>query len=246
MHPQESSIHISAGLVCLVLISVLGYFAFIVLRLQRKYYELKEKALELEVDLLQKERIRISTDLHDELGPLLTLVLSQIGVIKNGNEPLHHLKRAENSLITVLTRMGDIARDLNDARIIANELKTSIQAFLQQYAFKRDIRFDFRYEMASPIPGTITIQVYRMIQEMVTNTIKHANARRVQIWFKESKNIMYIYYTDDGEQPVQLKDTGLGIKNISNRTRQLNGRLKIESSRGLSFFFEIPLPTKNM
>lgn len=243
MHTQESSIYLSALIACVVLAVILGYFARIVFGLQQKYYQLKEKELTTEIDVLQKERIRIASDLHDELGPLLNLTLKQIEAVRLRNEGTYYTNQAEENLATVLKRMGEIARDLNDSRIIVNELERSIDQFLSQYSFESDITFNFQYEVKTKLSSTITIQVYRMIQELVNNTIRHANAT-IHIRFREFKNKIYIYYTDDGGGSVPFKETGIGIKSIKNRVRQLSGRLKIENNQGVAFFFEIPLQNK--
>ncbi len=245
MHTQESSIYISTIIICSILAFILGYCAYIIFRLQRKYYRLKEKKQANEIDLLQKERGRIAADLHDELAPLLNITLKLLELPELRKNGARRVQQAEANLVTVLTRMGEIARNLNKTSVIVNDLKDSIGLFLKQYSFKNDVRFRFEYDVTAEFDNNLALQLYLIIQELVNNTMRHTQARLVDICFRELECKIYIYYTDDGEGQLPFDHAGLGIKSITDRARQLGGWVKIEDSPGIKFFFIIPFKKTN-
>ena len=89
------------------------------------------------------------------------------------------------------------------------------------------------------------IEIYRIIQELVTNAIKHAKAQEIVIQFITDGDNLNIIVEDDGVgfDPAKIKSNGLGLANIYERTKKLNGRFSIDSAigNGTTIIFDIPL-----
>ena len=96
-----------------------------------------------------------------------------------------------------------------------------------------DIDFQY-YEMPEKIDKMISLSVYRIIQELVTNTLKHANATEILIQINTEVNELVIQYEDDGIDfdKDNLKRTGMGLENIKSRVNYMHGNIIIDSSKG--------------
>lgn len=89
------------------------------------------------------------------------------------------------------------------------------------------------------------IMMYRIIQEMVNNTLKHADARNIELTVNIVPDLMEISYSDDGkgfDYEKMLEKESFGLKSIQSRVDFLNGKLKIESNpgKGTRYYMEIP------
>ena len=97
------------------------------------------------------------------------------------------------------------------------------------------------------LPENKEIMLYRVVQELVNNTLKHANAKNVSLKIIRSFEQIELVYTDDGtgfdvEKALRSSEKSLGLKSIQSRIVFLNGDLKIESSPGNGVMYSIRIP----
>ena len=117
----------------------------------------------------------------------------------------------------------------------AEQLFHSTTFFFQHRANKIQINYKNTYKQTifDDIPINNHLHLYRILQELINNSIRHGNARKIDIQFSVEDGKRICEYTDDGKG-YDIKDTknqrGLGIKNIESRTSLLKGDLKIESA----------------
>jgi signal transduction histidine kinase len=126
-----------------------------------------------------------------------------------------------------------------------------LQASLKDLASTLDeltnLQTHFEIQLSGTLSNEINTQLYRIVQELVNNTLKHAQAKNIRLEVFELKNeYINVIYEDDGlgfdMQDEQLKK-GIGIQNIENRVSKLNGKITLDTAphKGLAVIIEIPL-----
>lgn len=189
-------------------------------------------ALNSMIEGQEKERRRIAEDLHDRLGSTLSAVKMHMEVLSENdaryekintivNKAVNDTREiAHNMLSGVLTRFGLMAA--------LHDLKETIESGNQFQLKLRSIQFDERLDSETEI------QIYRIIQELISNTLKHAKAFEVQLELKRTENQgLVITYQDNGIGfDTALTEHGMGLKNIKNRIEIIQGNWRINSSPG--------------
>jgi len=207
------------------------------------------------IETEEKERKKFAEDLHDELGPHLSGIRLYINELED--EKIKPERRID------IVRMLDvlIKEAIDKTRTISNQLMPSIltdyglikalNSFCSRINNTKTIHVNLTYndpELA--FDKTTEIVVYRVIIELINNTIKHAKARNIHIDFNKNDEIVELVYKDDGlgfnlNEAIKQKK-GLGINNIINRIKTLEGSFQFESypEKGIIFSFTF-LPKSN-
>lgn len=206
-------------------------------------------ALRRVVAAQELERRRLSRELHDETGQTLTSVLLGLNAI--GEEPGSEHARAEAERLREL-----VTQALQDVRRLAVELRPkALDDFGLLPALKRlgtgfSEQTGIRVEVESflgdeRLPSEIETALYRIVQESLTNVVKHARASSVSVLVTRKSGSVIAVIEDDGRgfDTVASRDTGLGLVGMEERVALLNGRLQIESSAGAgtTIVAEVPL-----
>ncbi|HEX7905834.1 MAG TPA: ATP-binding protein [Chitinophagaceae bacterium] len=245
MDAFEITIYHAVLITSAVLFMVFVYFTITIFSNQRRHYKALQARLKAEINLLEKERIRIAHDLHDELGPLLSVIRIQaseaISDTAMGNVLLH---KACVNIDQLAERLGGIARNLTPSQLVKKGLGVALQDFFNQYGGVIAIRMQLKYEVHSLTDAETSLHIYRMMQELVHNSVKHSGASFIDVHIKERKKKMYVLFKDNGkgigELPVK-PGKGLGLESLRSRIELLGGEFRIESKGGTAYFFEIPL-----
>jgi len=199
------------------------------------------------VDGQEEERKRIAKELHDGLGVLLSTARMQFSAIKDKspeNKPLIEKasklieqaagdvrKISHNMMPGLLTKFGlyeaveDIFENINDTQGLNAELKIEGETFR--------------------LPENKEIMLYRIIQEMVNNTLKHAEAKNISLKMVIQPNQLKILYSDDGkgfDAEEKLISKSIGLTSIQSRVKFINGEVGIKSKPGLGVNFNIAVP----
>jgi signal transduction histidine kinase len=223
---------------------------------QRVVSEQKIRQLEEEKKLMgakllvegqEEERKRIATELHDGLGVLLSATKMQFSTISD--------KSPENKvLIDKATRMLEQAS--GDVRKISHNMMPGLLTKLGFFEAAEDL-----FEHIGDTEGlnavcTISgsqerlaenkeIMLYRIVQEMVNNTLKHAEAKNIELQIDVNQGIMDIKYSDDGkgfDLLQKLESESIGLKSIQSRVNFLNGKLDLASNPGEGVRYVLQIP----
>lgn len=213
---------------------------------ERLQQEQKLKATQALIEGQDKERERIAKELHDGIGGQLASVnlsLSRINLDIN------------NKSITKIN--GSLKNTFEELRVLSHSLShnfhkgKSLEQLLSE--FKR------KYEESKLFSLNILIypkncleqldvytkhHLYRIIQELLTNIVKHAKAERVELSFNQHETILIIILEDNGKEfNVKERKNGIGINNIMERVESINGTFSIDSTinKGTSVVIEIPI-----
>ena len=248
MDTTETTIFTAIVITGVVIGTIFIYFTITIYRNHRKHFRLLSQNFVAEMELLEKERTRIATDLHDELGPILALTKIQLNSVDGlSSEQKIHLSKAENNIKLLTERFSGIAKNLTPKALVNKGLETALRDFLEQFENLTALKMELHYRIKSNLDILHSLHIYRMVQELIHNTIKHSGATNVQIELSERKNRIYILYKDNGigflKKKLNEKSNGLGLQSIRNRVEMLGGKMDNTATlkSGVEYFFEIPL-----
>lgn len=248
MGAYETSIYHAILITGFVLGFVIIYFAFSVFKQQKKYIKMQRQYFTDEINLLEKERTRMARDLHDEVGPLLSLTKSHINEIKtNTGAESFHIEKANENLNRLMGKMEQIALNLTPSSLVKKGLAFTLEKFFSDLQEACSLKFDFVFEVKKDIGPETSIHLYRIVQEITHNTMKHAHAGELRVHFKERGRKLYVFCKDDGTgfdtDKGSEKGQGLGLGSLESRTALLKGKIQCTSTSkyGTEYFFEFPL-----
>lgn len=246
MDTTETTLYTAIVITSVVLGLIIGYFILTMFRHHRRHFAQLQKDFRFEVKLLEDERTRIAQDLHDELGPLLALTHIHLQQMSGMHLPaMQHHATAIKNIEQLTKRMGEIARNLTPKVLKRKGLKVALEASVEQYNEQQQLHISLTYRLQTELPVDFALTVYRIAQELLHNAHKHSEASTVQLKLAERKQLLYLYYKDDGKGlPAVLQEQGMGIGNINSRITMLGGKVHCRSAamQGTSYFIELPLP----
>ena len=228
---------------------ILGLLTYLVYSRQRlrnrqlqKENELREALAEIETqNKLQEQRLRISRDLHDNIGSQLTFIISSLDSLRMRTEPTNKEAGKKISSISSFTRdtiyeLRDTIWAMNKKSITIEDLSSRISNFIDK-ARDATSGVEFSFELGENcssdhlFTSVKGMNVYRIIQEAVNNALKHADASNISVVFDSGQGQMLVHITDDGKgftRPDQLSSHGL--LNMEKRAKEIEGDLHIDSS----------------
>ncbi|WP_462255024.1 tetratricopeptide repeat-containing sensor histidine kinase [Ferruginibacter sp.] len=235
-----------SSIAALLLISLLAYRTY---KQKRKLQEQKIIELEKEKLLLatqsivkgqEDERSRLAKDLHDGLGGLLSGVKLQLGAMK-GNLILseEHGRTFNNALSKLdesISEMRRVAHNMMPEALMKLGLQQALQDYCdglsESQSFKINGEF---YGLEKRMESSVEIVVYRIVQELLNNAVKHSGAAAILVQVMKHDNNLTITVEDNGKgfnKDEVLLMKGTGLKNIQSRVDYLKGQLDIQSTPG--------------
>lgn len=239
----------SAILIIAILIGiVLAYFIITILRYHRRYIKLQKERIHAEIIIQENERKRIATDLHDSIGPLLSSVKLQINSIDVANaEDQRVINNAGKHLDEIIGSMREISYNLLPNTLQRKGLIEAMREFIANVKNRHSTSINLYLKDDIELAPEKEIHVFRIIQEIIHNTLKHARAKNLQLGFGIENGELLILTKDDGigfdPEKSKRNSEGFGLKSIESRVDILKGQLNIQSAPGdgASYFIKIPL-----
>lgn len=194
----------------------------------------------------ERERNHIAQELHDNVTQLLVGTKLQLNLTGAQHEDLKEALRYPTELVgTSIEEIRALCRKmvtpLKDKRL--KDLVLELLKELNQHTGIQT-HFDFQME-GKPLPDDLKLNSYRIIQELVNNIMKYAEAGQVHIDIKGNQEFLTIVVTDDGVGfDTHKKREGIGISNIINRAQSFGGVITIESSPGKGCKTSIRIPVQ--
>ena len=181
----------------------------------------------------ENERKRIAKDLHDEISSTLNAVKLNLQCFKIENKScsLENISLAINSIDNTIDASRKIAHDLLPPVLNQFGLKTALEQMQEDYNTSKQIEIiQFLEYQNRQLSSKHELNIYRIFQEMVTNSIKHGKANNILIKITSNPDAsILISYKDDGDgfnlEEVQ-KAKGLGMSNIQSRVELINGSIE--------------------
>lgn len=223
-------------------------------KMEREKRASEKKYLSVMIQAEDNERKRLAKDLHDGLGPLLsTIKMSLSALKKQKNTPQYTeiLSNLDNVIIESIKSIRDISNNLSPHVLDNFGLDKAINNFLQKISTTGGIAIEYRSNLKDlRLEQNTESVLYRVLCELINNTLKHANAKKININLYYDIYSITLNYKDDGkgfelDNLFKPQEKGTGLYNIYSRINSLKGKIDIQSSQGYGTDVEIKIPFAN-
>ncbi len=188
------------------------------------------------------ERKRLARDLHDGLGSMLSGLKLQLSKLNNSNES--GVEEVNKQLDNSIKELRQIAQNMMPESLLKLGLNAALEDLCLRYTSSK-IAIEFHsLGIENSISESQQIAIYRIVQELINNALKHANASSILVSCTQNNKRFFITVEDNGKGFDTKKENAtinMGLKNIKNRVEFLNGKLEIDSEpeNGTSFNIEL-------
>ena len=211
--------------------------------------ELEREILSAVIRTEERERERFAKDMHDSVGPLLSTVKLYVNELKSASlddeERKDFVNQTNGIIDEAVTSIRTISNNLMP-RIIHNYgLVKAIHSFCEKVNKTNTINIDFVKEnVEERMDQNFELILFRVITELINNTLKHAQAKNILIKLEKTHDQMKMYFEDDGvgfnvDEIMTSEHKGMGLKNIISRVKSINGEYHFESSPGNGFKIKV-------
>ncbi|MEI2273497.1 ATP-binding protein [Sphingobacterium sp. ML3W] len=216
-------------------------FLFYVLRTNKKNNRKRleeigrDQELKISQALLEgedRERIRIARDLHDGIGGTLSGIKLKLSDPTADRELM--VQKANEQLHSAIGELRRTARGMMPESLLKNGLETALHDLCTDL-ISSEVQIEFQSSGLSDHSMNNTVHIYRIVQELLTNAIKHGKAKNILVQLIQEQDAILITVDDNGKgfDTGQMSNvTGIGLKNIQNRVDFLKGTLSIDSDPG--------------
>jgi signal transduction histidine kinase len=252
---QNSIIFLIISLIGVCIIGFLYYRNFTAKKriVEQKIKQLQqEKKIDAAQNIIQgeeTERTRLARDLHDGLGGMLTGVKFQLNSMKGNvilsEENAETFTRSILQLDSAITEMRRVAHNMMPESLLKFGLNETLKNYCESVSQNSGIVVSFQsLGMKKQLEQTFEIALYRIIQELLNNTVKHAKAAQAQVQLSRIENRITLTVEDNGKgfDVNSSSRNGIGLSNIQNRVNYLNGKMDVKSDeKGTSTHIEFEI-----
>lgn len=197
------------------------------------------------IEVQEQERKRIAAELHDNVGSLLATlkIYSDLSVSQTDQEDIKRLNGKMNVITESLgLEVRKLSHKLDLSALSGFGLKAAVMQLCEAINESGKLNVISVIDLGKPLAEDISIQLYRIIQEFFTNTLKHAMATGVRIEVTAIGSDIILIYEDNGKGFDIGNDAqaGMGIRNINSRVAHINGKLTFDSTlNGTTYILEL-------
>jgi PAS domain S-box-containing protein len=215
-----------------------------------KQKEVDRKILQTIISTEEKERRRFAQDLHDDLGPLLSTAKLYIRSFETATDLKNKeiaISRSMQAIDEAIMSIKEIANNISPHILRNFGLNSAINSTVNKINETKSVSISFTTRMVERFDENMELSLFRIVAELVNNTIKHAHATKAYIDLNKTEKDLILTYSDDGigfqiESALEKKMCR-GLSNILNRVKSLGGEIELDSDtgKGLNVFINIPV-----
>ena len=240
---------ISVGLGSLFVLSVVFFLwrRKVVQQIQRQRLVEMEQARNLETARAmltgqEQERIRIAEDLHDRLGSTLSAAKMQMeaAVSRNGHDN-KYLDKSGELIDKAISDTREISHNMISGVLVKLGLAAALEDLRESLQITNRLDIKLQVDGYQGLPRKTELQLFRVVQELVNNSLKHSGGSEISINLEHTENVTYLRVGDNGSgfDPQKVK-SGLGLVNIQRRIEAVSGNLEmISNENGSQFIISI-------
>jgi len=212
----------------------------------------REELQKLSADLVsaqEEERRRLSRELHDQVGQVLSALMLTLGnlgssiKLSNTDEALRQLQMAQNMTEENARVVRNLSLLLRPTMLDDLGLLSALKWLAREVSRANELKVDVAAEdCPDDLPEEHRTCVFRVAQEAVRNVCRHAAARHVRIYITRSREILRVSIQDDGKGFDAEEEKGIGILGMKERVARLGGSFSVQSERGRGTIVSIELP----
>jgi signal transduction histidine kinase len=230
----------------IIITTIIIFFVIAIVMQQRKVSKWQQARIAAEINTLEAERKRIASDLHDELGPQLSAIKLQINHLEPSTEmETIVLEKSSVQIDNIIQRFREISYDLLPNTLVRKGFIKATEEFISKLKTLQTLNIIFTSDDFSLEPAQ-EINLYRMLQEIIQNTIKHSRATTLQIQILKKDKSILLQTKDNGvgfnynEKSLEAK--GVGLLSLQSRGQILGGQLIVITQPGEGTMFQLEIP----
>lgn len=192
----------------------------------------------------EKERLRMSKELHDGLGPLLSTLKIYFEALEKHPDNTEIQKRIGYTIDESIKSVKEISNNLSPYVLQNLGIVKALNAFIDKICFANVITIQLDSDFDERFNDKVEISIYRLITELINNTLKHAHASLISITLHLNGAKLSVIYTDNGvgfETDNKKRYGGIGLFNMKSRIEKLGGSFGIESAPNKGFMMQAVL-----
>ena len=199
----------------------------------------------------EDERVAISRELHDDLGQALTAVKIDLGIIKQNvsdKEVVFKINKVTSLISETIKTVQRITAQLRPQIIDDLGIEAAIEWYTQEFAQRNSVEISLNIDSEISISPNVSLNVFRIMQESLTNIARHAKATRIDIGLRKAEAAIQFRISDNGigitEDEIKSKKS-FGIISMKERAASIGGTLNIYHENGLGTVINLILPLSN-
>ncbi|MEI7980253.1 MAG: PAS domain-containing protein [Bacteroidota bacterium] len=192
------------------------------------------------IETEEADRRRFAVDLHDDLGPTLSAIKMQLGLLNihtDENQRLEILSQCKELLSESIEKMRDISNNLTPRLIESFGLETALNSLIQKIPHSGKISINLQSNLNGVrFKKETELHLYRIVSELINNTLKHAEASAATVQLDLTDDWLTMIYADNGKgysvSKIQEETRGIGLHNIMHRVNLFDGQIEFLKHQG--------------
>ena len=208
-----------------------------------------ERIINIVIHTEERERMRFSKDIHDGLGPLLSSAKMSVSALAGTELSKEQKEIIDNTNLVIdeaVKSLKHISNNISPHILNNFGLERAIENFIKKFESISDLKINFKSNMKNVrLKNNIEVILYRIVCEMINNTIKHSGASEANVRLALNGGVLTLDYSDNGcgfivENALE-NSSGMGLSNIISRVESIKGEVKIDSNLGQGARFVIKI-----
>ncbi len=246
MYSKETGIYISILVAFIVFAFLVIFFVITIVGYQKKMRKIRVQKITSDTNLLEKERARIAADLHDDLGGLIASVKLMLQGIRMKQPSTSNLTvEAEQQIDQIMNKLRAASYNLTPMVLQRKGLTAALEELIMKLNCNSAMKVRSSISVKD-VKKESEIHIFRIIQEILSNAIRHSHATEVRLELRNVQNKIQLYIQDNGigfiKQEIAKHAAGIGLLNIVSRVDILKAKMTLttEKNKGVAFLINIP------
>ena len=204
-------------------------------KLQAQLIAQQDKLIE---QSFQKERLRLTSEIHDILGHQLTSCIVQLKALELTSPSYDFAQNLHLVSAQLQNAMQNVRKVIHSEHSKALNLETELKSICASFP---NLEIDFRYSANCPLKAASIYSILSIVRECLTNTTKHSQAKNCKIYFQENNDSFSLFVADNGQTNNNpTHSDGIGLSGINRRVQEMQGKLNLCCVNGYRYFIQIP------
>ncbi len=197
----------------------------------------------------ENERKRISSDLHDGIGPILTTIKLYTQALLDA-KTIEKQNIIKDKLLGIVdeavSSISEISFNISPHILVNYGIIAAVDSFIKKFNLNEKFEIDFIHNKLNRFDENREITIYRLFTELINNTLKHSEAKAVEFRIEEKGNCIELYYRDNGigfnPDKIVANSLGMGLGNLKSRVQAFDGQFILRSNEGKGMEVDIKMP----
>jgi len=247
---EQKRVYLFTAIILILALLILSGVIITIVIYNKNQKKIAEEKIEQErlrnkmiIEAEEKERTRIAKDLHDSLGQMLAALKMNFNSLSINNNGDGKFTKTAQILDDTIVEMRSISHAMMPESLVKNGLAKALMD-ISNHVEKNQTQVNVNVENWKGWNSTGEYVLYRIVQELLNNTLKHAQAKNVNIELNQFEDEINLIYEDDGKgfDMNSIKSDGIGLQNMNNRISSINGHIEFDSKPGVGTTAIISIP----